>query len=281
MNQDADYDILLRLLVNVVQAQAGEPIAPGRSWLFDAETLAKKLFEHLVSLRALSKGHRFEFDGKPAFDFIDHSSIKVIARAAFETYLVFFFIYGGSDATLGEFRHTIWRYAGLIDRQKSPATTSEARQVQGDEKIEIERLKPGIEASPYLRTYTEQQAKKILAGDWRGGHPWHSLGTSAGFHESYFRGVYGYLCGYSHASYISAMQVGQARSLTEQRMLASMCIGIGAKLMAHFTHAYAELFKTAKSILMSDTVAKSVADRWCFTAADWETAAVKRSASPL
>lgn len=279
MDQDADYDILLRLLVNLVQAQAGKPIAPGRSWLLDAETLAKKLFGHLVSLRALSDGHCFEIDGKTAFDFIDHASIKVIARAAFETYLVFFFIYGGSDAALGEFRHTIWRYAGLIDRQKSPATTAEARQVQADEKKEIERLKPDIEASPYLRAYAAQQAKKILAGEWRGGDPWHSLGTSAGFHESYFRSVYGYLCGYSHASYISAMQVGQARSLADQRMLASMCIGIGAKLMAHFAHAYADLFEAAKPALVADVAARSVVDRWRFSASDWEAAVVSRSVS--
>ncbi|HUN56988.1 MAG TPA: DUF5677 domain-containing protein [Candidatus Binataceae bacterium] len=277
MDQYRDYDILLRLIVNLVQAQAGKPLVRGEVWLNDAQTLGRKMFEHLVSLRALSNVHHFQIADNLAFDFIDHASIKVVARAAFETYLVFFFIYGGPDTTLCEFRHSIWRYAGLNDRQKLPATTTEAQRRQADEKKEMERVKPSIQASPHLCAYTDQQVKKILAGDWRGGAPWHSLGTSAGFHESYFRTVYGYLCGYSHASYISAMQVGQARTLADQKMLGDMCVSIGAKLMAHFAHAYADLFAAAKPVLSADPAVGRIVDRWRFSAADWEAATARPS----
>ena len=277
--QEADYAVLQSLMVKLVQSRAGLPISLGQAWLNDAQTLARKMFEHLASLRALTNVHRVEIDESHSFEFIDHSSVKVVARAAFETYLVFSFIFSGSDRSLSEFRHKIWRYGGLADRQKSRAASAQALNIQAAEKMEMDRLKPEIEASPYLGSYSRDSAKKILKGEWRGSDSWAALSKYAGFHENYFRDIYGYLCGYSHASYISAMQVGQAQSLDDQQKLASACIGIGVVLMAHFARSYTELFEDTKRVLDADRQAKTAVERWGFSAEDWAKMIARQSAS--
>jgi hypothetical protein len=90
MSSDPDYSALLDLFVRLVESQAGRKIEPGDEWLNDAQILATKLFRHLVSMRTLAAGATVEYGGIPAVCFIDHASVKVAARAALETYLVFF-----------------------------------------------------------------------------------------------------------------------------------------------------------------------------------------------
>ncbi|MEA2754914.1 MAG: hypothetical protein QOJ54_1203 [Aliidongia sp.] len=279
LQKRADYTILQRLIVNLVQSRVGQPSNVGQAWLNDAQNLARKMFEHLVSLRVLTNAHCVEIDQSHSFEFIDHSSVKVVTRAAFETYLVFFFIFGGSDPSLSEFRHKIWRYGGLADRQKSQLDSSKACDILAAEKVVMDHLKLEIEASSHLSAYANTAAKKILKGEWRGGKSWADLSTDAGFHESYFRNIYGYLCGYSHASYISVLQVGQAQSLDDQQTLASVCIDIGLVLMANFVRAYCKLFEDTKQILDADLKAKAAVDRWGFGPDAWAKAIAKRSAS--
>lgn len=84
----------------------------------------------------------------------------------------------------------------------------------------------------------------------------------AGFHEKYFKNVYGHLCGYSHSSYISALQVGQAQSIEDQTMLAQSILGIGVVIMAHFAFTYSKIFDSAKDILLINTVAAAIAKKW-------------------
>lgn len=185
-----------------------------------------------------------------------------MARAALETYLVFFHLRASSDQETSKFRHKAWRLAGLMDRQKLYAQGSYGKAVLAREKMRIEELKTEIEALPQFSTYTSKQKKQILEGNWRAGQSWAELGAGAGFHPRYFKDVYGYLCGYSHSSYISALQVGQAQSIDDQQMLTRLAIGMGSVLMAHFSKAYADTFKDAQAVLAADKAAQTVADKW-------------------
>ena len=132
------------------------------------------------------------------------------------------------------------------------------------EKKQIEELKSEIETSPQIRSYKNKQRKKLLEGEWRIGSGWADLGRNAGFHEKYFRDIYGYLCGYSHSSYLSALQVGQARSIKDQEMLTQSILGIGVVLMAHFVFSYSNVFSTANAVLSANPTAKRVAEKWRF-----------------
>ena len=264
MSSAADYSTLLDLFIRLVESQAGKKIKSGDEWLNDAQVLATKLFRHLVSMQTLAAGATVEHDGIPAVFFIDHASVKVVARAALETYLVFFYLYGNSDQSLCEFRHTTWCLGGLVDRQQFHVSTEQGREVLAREKKQIEELKSRIESSPEIRAYTEKQRKKLLEGDWRIGNGWADLGVSAGFHEKYFKNIYGYLCGYSHSSYLSALQVGQAQSIADQQMLTKSILGIGVVLMAHFAISYSAAFNTASAVLSANPSAMRVAEKWRF-----------------
>jgi len=273
--QGRDYSTLLSLFIRLVDSQTGRKIPAGDAWLNDAQVLATKLFQHLVSMQSLANGATVDHKGAPSIFFIDHASVKVVARAALETYLVFFYLYGSSDLSLCEFRHKTWKLGGLADRQKFDIFMQEHRDVLLRERVSIERLTNEIEGSPHITDYSAKQRIKLLEGEWRTGSGWADLGKSAGFHEAYFRNIYSYLCGYSHASYLSALQVGQARSLNDQTMLTHFVLGIGVVLMAHFAFSYSSRFESASAVLNADSEAKAIAERWRFGPEDMAAVYVK------
>jgi hypothetical protein len=264
MSQTADYSKLLDLFIQLVESQSGKKIENDQAWLNGAQVLAKKLFLHLVSMSVLAKGSTVQTAGKSPIFFVDHGSVKVVARAAFETYLVFFYLFGPTDRTLGQFRHKTWVLGGLADRQRFYATTQHGREVLAREKPQIEKLQSEIFASPQINDYTEKQRNKLLAGEWRVGKGWADLGVQAGFHKKYFSNIYGYLCGYSHSSYLSALQVAQAQTIEDQQSLTEAILGIGIVLMAHFAFSYTETFVDAKAVLYSNADANRVAEKWRF-----------------
>lgn len=263
MPYSADYSLLLELFIQLVQAQEGRPITPGEEWWNDAQTLSIKLFRHLVSMQTLAAGATVEHNNAPLVFFVDHASVKVVARAALETYLVFFYLYGSVDYSLSKFRHKTWRLGGLLDRQHSHASTDEYRKKLVTEKKEIELLKFEIEADPHFQTYTQKQRSKLLEGDWRiGSGSWANLGREAGFHDKYFKNIYSYLCGYSHSSYISAMQVGQADSIETQKLLTQGILGIGVVIMAHYAFTYSHAFNLAETVFSCNPEAKRIIEKW-------------------
>lgn len=264
MEYNEEYVQLLDLFIDLVQSQAGNKIVPGEEWLNDAQTLSIKLFRHLVSMHVISTGSTIERSGKPIVFFVDHASIKVIARAALETYLVFYYLFGCNDRTLSKFRHNTWVLGGLTDRQASHATIDEHRAVLANEKKKIEELESLIRESEHLKSFTPNQQKRFLKGKWLVGSDRTDLGVSAGFHKKYFDNIYSYLCGYSHSSYISAMQVGQAQSIEEQKMLTNSILGIGIVIMAHYAFSYSETFDSAKDILNKSGAVKAIAEKWHF-----------------
>ncbi|MES2364061.1 MAG: DUF5677 domain-containing protein [Pseudomonadota bacterium] len=264
MHYNASYSTLLDLFIRLIQSQAGKKIECGEAWRNDAQTLSVKLFRHLVSMQMLATGATIEQNHVPAVFFVDHASVKVVARAALETYLVFFYLYGTADRALSDFRHKTWRLGGLADRQLIHTSTAENRETLVREKQIIYRLKSEIEATPQFQAYTPKQRAKLLEGDWRVGNGWSDLGVQAGFHETYFKNIYGYLCGYSHSSYLSALQVGQAQSIEEQQMLTQSILGIGVVIMAHFSFSYADAFSSAGEVLSANTEAKQIAEKWRF-----------------
>lgn len=262
MAYDADYSALLDLFVRLVASQAGVENEEGSACLKDAQVLATKLFRHLVSMRALAAGATVETAGGLSVFFIDHASVKVVARAAIETYLVFFYLYGTADQSLSKFRHKTWQLGGLSDRQQYHVSTQEGHEVLAREIKQIEALRLEIERHPQIANYTDRQRKKLLNGDWRIGKGWADLGAHAGFHGKYFDNIYGYLCGYSHSSYLSALQVGQAKSIENQQKLTQSIMGIGVVLMAHFAFSYSRAFSNAEKVLSGNPTVKRIAEKW-------------------
>lgn len=262
------YPLLLDLMVRLVESMSGQNITPGEAWRNDAQTLALKLYRHLVSMHNLSEGATVHCSHGLQLRHIDHASIIVIARAALETYLVWHYLYGQPDPKLSKFRYLTWRLGGLMDRQTLLPVSQTAMKVQSRELVEVEALRAEIETYPQFQEFTLKQQRKLLAGDWKIALGTSDLALAAGFHGSYFNNVYGYLCGYAHASYISALQVGQAKMLEDQFALVRSIMGIGVVTMAHFSCAYPKQFPGAQAVLDADPEAKLVAERWALMADD-------------
>ena len=211
-DNDADFDLLLKLMAAMVESQGGLPIGAGESWQNDRQTLAKKFIYHLSTIQAIRAGSKIRVN-EVTHTFTDHGSITVLIRAVLENYVVFSYIYGSSDADCCHFRHMTWEYGGKMDRQRRLAITKTAREVQAREKPEAEALLKRIQAHPRFKNLSRGQQKSIVVkGDWSTGRSWTDLAIEAGLSERYFRNIYSYLCDYSHSSFAAAMQVGVADS---------------------------------------------------------------------
>ena len=144
----------------------------------------------------------------------------------------------------------------------------DGRDVLDFEKQAIQDLQSEIKNSPFFDSYTKKQKIQLLKGEWRTGISWISLGRSAGFDPRYFKNTYNYLCGYSHSSYASIMQVGEAQTFDDQQMLTRSILGVGLVIMGHFIFTYPIVFPDAASILAANPVGRHFADQWRFGPTD-------------
>lgn len=270
MTHEPDYSNALTLMIKLVESRSGTRIPSGQHWQNDAQVLAVKLHHHLHSMRILAQGSQLNYPEGAAHLFIDHSSIKVLTRAALETYLVFAWIFGATTSRESEFRHKTWRLGGLLDRQQIHATTSEGEAILAEEKRLVESLQQELSSEEFYLAAPSKIQAKYMKGEWRGGHSWLTLGMAAGFHKKYFQNTYGYLCGYAHSSYISAIQVRDAKSPAEQQMMSSSMMGVGTKIIAQFIIKYSEFFPIAKKTLAQNPELIATIQKWLFSAEDME-----------
>ena len=263
-NFDVERRVLLGCIVDLVESQAGQPITEANEWRNNAQALSKKLFGHFVAVDVLSGKLTVVLQNDESIELFDHGSLKVIVRAALETYLVFFYIYCSGNDGVGQFRHATWQLGGLTDRQKLYTKMPAHREKLELERLEITRLQEQIAAAPDFQEYTVGQQSKLLVGEWKIGNSWSNLAKTAGFHEVYFRNIYRYLCGYSHSSYASTLQVAQAQHLEEQMLLANSILGVAVVIMSHFCFSYSSAFPSAMPVLQKDLEAKRTAAIWRF-----------------
>jgi hypothetical protein len=266
---EPDYSLLLDLIADLIQSQAGKAIPSGEAWKNDAQVLGVKLHHHLLSMRVLASGSMLKtsYGSTP---FTDHASIKVLVRAALETYLVFAHLASAPTPGEGHLRYLAWVIGGLMDRQRVHVITEEGIRVKASEGKQIETLRLELQGLQAFQRLDQKLQSKILKGEWRAGKSWADLGVEAGFHQIYFRNTYGYLCGYSHSSYISVVQVRDARLLEDQDMLTGIMMTVGMRIMALFVASYSRLFSSVSEILDRNKSALAMADKWHFTVADMD-----------
>jgi hypothetical protein len=266
----ADFSSLLTLLREFVDSRRGLPIHEGEEWLADSQTLAVKFFRHLYSMRALCELPSLTIDETGPPIFVDHSSIMVLARAAYEAYLVYCYIFGERDIALAKFRHKTWHLGGLLDRQKSTPTSRVYAAQIARERAAAEALKNEIRRSPHFSTFTENQRTELLKGNWRVVTSWPKLAVAAGFHKLYFTTIYNLLCGYGHSSYISVLQIAGASERAEQVKLAGIALKFCNVLTAHFIYAFAQNIPPETDIPKADEAAAQLVHRWRFAATEFE-----------
>ncbi len=245
---DEDYCELMDLFWRVVDAGTGHKITDESRWLYETEGFAVKLLNHLATISYLLRGTRFPVVGGSPRECVDHCSISVLVRAAFETYLSYYYIYGDMQAGADErkLRHNIWKLGGLLDRQRLFCTSQTHRAAFANDKEVITCITSQIENSPVYAALGSSQQKDAKKGNWRTHHSWYDLAEIAGFDRRYFTDVYRYFCAYAHSGGWSILQVSQAVSQEDQWTLARCAKYYGAMLMAHFILSYTQLFMDRK-----------------------------------
>ncbi|CAN7782520.1 hypothetical protein LJR296_008117 [Cupriavidus necator] len=263
----SDSRTLLHLTAQLIESQADRVIPVGQLWMNDAQVLALKLYYHLASLHVLVQPVEVVMPQGSA-SHVDHSSVLILARAALETYLTFAHVYGCSDPDLREFRHLTWHCAGLLDRQKlrASARKAENRQKLADERAAIETLRAAMQAHRRWAQHPAKDRKAFLNGDWRAGRAWGAIGVQAGFHPAQIRDLYSYLCGYSHASWLSILQIRDARDLAQQATMAATSVSTACVLMSYFANHYVALFPEAAQVMAAQPTAAALARKWHLTA---------------
>ncbi len=258
---------LLHLTVQLIESQAGKVIPVSLSWMNDAQVLARKFYYHLASLHVLVQPVEVVMPQGSA-SHIDHGSVLILARAALETYLTFAHVYGCSGPDLREFRHLTWHCAGLQDRQELQASARKAenRQKLADERVAIEALRVAMQTHGKWAKHHAKDRKAFLKGDWRAGRGWASIGVEAGFHPVHIRDLYSYLCGYSHASWLSILQVRDARELAQQAAMAATSVSTACVLMSFFAHHYVALFPEAEQVMAAQPAAAALVRKWHLSA---------------
>lgn len=268
MKYDHDLSILTGLAMVMVESRRGEPIPEGMAWKNDAQIIANKLIRHVLCIKALMNGISVPIDEHEHFQFLDHSSIKVLARAALETHLVFCYIYNADSDELSRFRHLVWQLAGFSDRQRFVASTQEGEQKIAAERAQIDLLTKEISESEFFLTFSGKQRGQILKGNWKVDNSWSSIGQQHGFTKDYFDNMYNFLCSYSHSSYLSILQIGEAKSLDEQEMLANAAIGFCVVILAKFCHTYMQVFPASQAALDLHADARATLSMWNFSTED-------------
>jgi hypothetical protein len=263
MEHKTEYLQLLELYARVVESMRGVKLTEESSWLAETQPLAVKLFYHLGSMYFLTKGTSLPPLTGVKIRYVDYPSVVVLTRAAFETYLTFYFVFV-APRTVEEkrFRYGIWDLGGLLDRQEFPATDEENKRKLKEEKRDVDKLLEEIKQSSFYSRLNRDQKKSARKGGWRLGHSWVELAEMAGFDKNYFKPIYRYLCSYAHTGNLSITQLSQAKDRKILPELVKAWLGTGLVLMGHFIFAYVSIYPKAESVLSEFREAARIADIW-------------------
>jgi len=255
---------VLNLYYNVVQSLKG--YAPVDSRLVRSQGLAAKLFEHAASALWLSKGTRVPEMPDVGIDFGDHSTITLIARAALETYLVFYYVFlDPKTEDEFEFRFNAWLLAGLAERERHPFQLAEHQAQVAAEKPLYESYREAIRRTKTFKnlgtrkTGSKTQQMVLKGTKWRF-HPWREIAARAGFGPEYSRSLYAYLSDYAHSGSLAALQVSQAQSPQVQLAHVSSDLRIIMVVLCKMIASFTKKFPNAAEGLKSDPEARHICE---------------------
>ena len=266
-----EYLEMMDILIQCGESLRGKPVSDAMSWQADTQPIATKLFFHLGSLYSLQKGTILSAMAGVPINYVDFPSIATLARAAFETFLAFHFIFVQPITNEEKhFRYTVWNLGGLKDRQRFMVTTQEGRNQLQQEKLQIEKLEEVIRSNSLYQQLSNARQKDAIKGKWRFGNKWEDLAELTGTHKGYFVSLYAYLSSFAHTGYLSILQLSQAQDKNIQQRLAGIYTNISLTIMSHFLMAYCSLFTEAQNVLDGNERYKELVQIYFLKAEDWD-----------
>ncbi|MCC7681067.1 DUF5677 domain-containing protein [Janthinobacterium sp. FW305-128] len=250
-----DFSKLLGKLGTLINIPPKSMLTRENGWKNHGQLMVIKAYCHLQSIALLAESTAGEKSSQ--ISHIDHGSIAVIARAAYETFVLFNFIFLEEDPELRQFRHQVWRLSGLMSRMKLnrvPGLPSERLEQIKIETNEIARLQPIIEGSRYFTMLSKQAKKNVRQGDGvRLGAALIDLAEQAGLPRKYVADMYTHFCNSSHANAISAFQLSETLKDGTSPIVARGMIGFCCILLTQMIFAYAKFFDEVQDYVVTDT----------------------------
>jgi hypothetical protein len=264
MYNEQDLMKMLNVLYKAVSATRSQPNPPKVDpTLKDAEHLATKFLVHGASTLYLSRGTHVHDFPSLRLGFIDSASIDVVARSAFETFLVFHHLFiAQAEEEERHCRYLSWKVAGLAEKQHFTAATQEHQDRQVASQRELHELHVKLNSNTFYQLQVrDEQKEKVMKGEWKL-KSWREIAQGAGLTRVLCLDMYRYLCEYAHSGFISASEIEQALHKSEQPHLIEAAMITVSIATANLIHGYCELFPTAKQILVADVEGHEAVTKW-------------------
>jgi len=227
-DNEKDQIELLSILLYIIEANKGIP-AKGDLRVIDAEGLSLKFFGHALSALYVYRGINISELKIPIINVPDPSSVDVLVRAAFESFLVFYYIFIDSE-NINEIdlKYYAWELAGLYERQKFPAILEENIKKLEQERKLIEKIRKKIKNNLIFQSYTEKQKNNLFTqlerSKWRT-KGWAEIALSAGLSKLNSKFIYSFFCEHAHSGNLSITQVSQSSDFKVRRELMKPSMG--------------------------------------------------------
>jgi hypothetical protein len=263
---EKNYLLLLNLCVHVINAMKGEQIPSEFPWIGETQPTASKLFHHLGTAYTISKDICLPKNVGGGMVYRDISSLAVLIRTSFETYLTFNYLFvspqTGEDK---KYRHIIWELGDLLALQKYPPFEEENKIKYEENKKLIIALKAQLNDNPVFQKLSLKERQRALGKPWILRPNWTDLAVIAGMGKNFFDSNYSYLSSYAHTGHLSIFQLPQIDSEEIQSEFVNSFLLRGIFIMAHFICAYTSIYPKAQLVLFEYPEAAQVARTWNFT----------------
>lgn len=268
---DDDFRLLLRAMADVSNKADSEQIKKGE-WGLNALGLHLKAFYHFSAMYYLAQRTKTDY---LKVEFEDPSSLPVLLRAAWESFLVLSYVFADPPSeSEGLLRHSAWQLSGLLSRQKINPISRRGQIVKEEDFVHIRELQTKIKSHPNFSMFTDGERNNILnKGQWRlpvkrkNGNrikpSWNEIAVNAGMSKKVAEETYNYLSGYAHSSYLSMFQITQADKSEDRLMLMDGALSTAKIVMAMITRKYIKVFPSGRIVLDTNSDYNDAVEIWC------------------
>jgi hypothetical protein len=232
MSDDEELNSLIWDLLRISEKYKGRKL---ESIYYDAESLCLRFVNYCCSISYLLKGT--DSPVVKGNKFLDPGSINVLCRAAFETFLVSYYIYTEPEND-EEFKlkYYVWLRRGLSTRIKNEPTQAHLKRQHNQAKRDFDVLGDRIKNNIFFKQFNGKIRKMILSGrDWRipirrfanySYLSYSDIAVNAGLPADLARAHYDYLSDYSHSGSLSVDQVHFAKLEEHRRVICDSSINL-------------------------------------------------------
>ena len=160
----------------------------------------------IMTIEKLYEGYTEKYENKN-IKIIDYSSIIVLIRAAFETFLQYYYIYHDSNNNEEiSYRFMCWFIDGMNQRQLYETKKAEHQDKVRSEQALINNIIEKIKETDVYKNLSKEQKNDLITQKRFRRPSWSSIAEKVGFDKVWMKEIYQFYSTYSHTSSSSILQ---------------------------------------------------------------------------